>query len=96
MSILSFQVRSLLFRALVIGNWELGIGNWELGIGHWAFPLSYSPFPPSLCTPVAHGGDHATLLNAGNPRTEVAPQDRAGSPLPITHYPVYGCCTVRV
>ncbi|MBW4447103.1 MAG: hypothetical protein KME38_09580 [Spirirestis rafaelensis WJT71-NPBG6] len=29
---------------------------------------------------VAHGGNHATLLNAGNPRTEVAPQDRAASP----------------
>ncbi|MBW4608803.1 MAG: hypothetical protein KME22_16765 [Hassallia sp. WJT32-NPBG1] len=40
--------------------------------------------PVVLCwqtlSAVAHGGNHATLLNAGNPRTEVAPQDRAASP----------------
>jgi len=34
-----------------------------------------------VAPPVAHGGNHATLLNGENPRTEVAPQDRAGSPV---------------
>ena len=37
--------------------------------------------PPALQSApspaVAHGGNHATSLNAGNPRTRVAPQDRA-------------------
>uniref|UniRef100_UPI001F271C91 hypothetical protein n=1 Tax=Hassallia byssoidea TaxID=482630 RepID=UPI001F271C91 len=36
----------------------------------FAFPITNSPLRGS---PVAHGEDHATLLNAGNPRTEVAP-----------------------
>ncbi len=29
------------------------------------------------CPAVAHGGNHATLLNGGNLRTQVAPQERA-------------------
>ena len=43
--------------------------------------LQVNEVPPALQSApspaVAHGGNHAICFNAGNPRTRVAPQDRA-------------------
>jgi hypothetical protein len=32
-------------------------------------------------SPIAHGGNHASSFNGGNPRNGLAPQDRTGLPM---------------
>ncbi len=47
---------------------------------------SQCPMPHTQCPfgfAVAHGGNHAICSTWGDPKTAMAPQDRAVSPIPI-------------
>ncbi|MBW4572445.1 MAG: hypothetical protein KME31_32010 [Tolypothrix carrinoi HA7290-LM1] len=52
---------------------------------HYQLPITHAPLRGSE---VAHGGDHGRCFKSAEPPNALPPQDRAGSPLPITHFPL--------
>src|SRR5579883_1240903 len=76
------------------------MGHRVWGIGH-----RYRVFPTPKrqlrdCrqsrTPVAHGGNHASCSTWGDPKTALAPQDRAGSPTHWLLLTFYALCPALI
>ncbi|GAX43761.1 hypothetical protein NIES4075_47760 [Tolypothrix sp. NIES-4075] len=68
-----------------MGNGDLKRGKGLMGKAELPTPNYQLPLRGS---PVAHGGNHARCSTWGDPKTALAPQDRAGSPITNSQLPI--------